>query len=88
MSYNNLLLRLEDLANNPTARVPVCLCLDTRGSMSSDPINELNKGVKLFYEAIREDETTLYSAEISVITFGGTASLIEDFQILIDSQLH
>ena len=27
------LLRLEDLVNNPMARVPVCLCLDTSGSM-------------------------------------------------------
>lgn len=30
------LLRLEDLVNNPTARVPVCLCLDTSGSMGKD----------------------------------------------------
>ena len=28
------LLRLQDLVNNPTTRVPVCLCLDTSGSMS------------------------------------------------------
>ena len=27
------LIRLQDLVNNPTARVPVCLCLDTSGSM-------------------------------------------------------
>lgn len=27
------LLSLQDLENNPTARVPVCLCLDTSGSM-------------------------------------------------------
>lgn len=27
------LLRLEDLVNNPTPRVPICLCLDTSGSM-------------------------------------------------------
>lgn len=27
------LLRLKDLVDNPTARVPVCLCLDTSGSM-------------------------------------------------------
>lgn len=27
------LLRLQDLVNNPTARVPVCLCLDTSYSM-------------------------------------------------------
>lgn len=33
MPGSNLLLRIEDLVNNPTARVPVCLCLDTSGSM-------------------------------------------------------
>ena len=43
---NNLLVRLEDLINNPTARVPVCLCLDTSGSMDGQPINELNEGVR------------------------------------------
>lgn len=79
MSSNNLLVRLEDLVNNPTARVPVCLCLDTSGSMEGAPINELNEGVRLFYEAIREDETAMYSAEISIVTFGGTAELVEDF---------
>jgi Uncharacterized protein encoded in toxicity protection region of plasmid R478, contains von Willebrand factor (vWF) domain len=30
---NENLLRQEDLINNPTARVPVCLCLDTSASM-------------------------------------------------------
>ena len=38
------LLRRKDLVENPTARVPVCLCLDVSGSMSGDPINELNCG--------------------------------------------
>lgn len=79
---NNLLVRLEDLVNNPTARVPVCLCLDTSGSMCGMPIDELNEGVRLFYEAIREDETALYSAEVSVVTFGGNAQCIADFASL------
>lgn len=30
---NNNLFSLDDLVNNPTPRVPVCLCLDTSGSM-------------------------------------------------------
>ena len=47
--------------------------------MDGTPINELNEGVKLFYDAIREDETALYSAEISIVTFGGEVLLIEDF---------
>lgn len=79
---NNLLVRLEDLVNNPTARVPVCLCLDTSGSMGGVPIDELNEGVRLFYEAIREDETALYSAEVSIVTFGGNAKCIVDFASL------
>ena len=79
---NDFLLRLEDLVNNPTARVPVCLCLDTSASMNGMPINELNEGVRLFYEAIKEDETALYSAEISIVTFGGEAQCIRDFASL------
>ena len=79
---NNMLLRIEDLVNNPTARVPVCLCLDTSGSMSGRAIDELNEGVRLFYEAIREDETALFSAEISIVTFGDDAKCIVDFASL------
>ncbi len=79
---DDLLVRLEDLVNNPTARVPICLCLDTSGSMSGRTINELNKGVRLFYDAIREDETALYSAEICIVTFGDAAECISDFASL------
>ncbi|MDY4573985.1 MAG: VWA domain-containing protein [Intestinibacter sp.] len=80
---NNLLLRVEDLVNNPTARVAVCLCLDVSGSMYGDPINELNRGVKLFYDAIKDDEVAMYSAEICIVTFGGNdAECIQDFASL------
>lgn len=80
---NNMLLRMEDLVNNPTPRVPVCLCLDVSGSMDGTPINELNQGVRLFYDAIKNDEVALYSAEVSIVTFGGmTASCIVDFASL------
>lgn len=80
---NDRLLRLEDLVNNPTARVPVCLCLDVSGSMQGDPIRELNEGVRMFYQAIQEDETALYAAEICIVTFGGhSAECITDFTSL------
>lgn len=80
---NNLLLRMEDLVNNPTARVPVCLCLDVSGSMNGSPISELNQGVQLFYDAIKEDEVAMYSAEVCIVTFGGNdAKCIEDFASL------
>ena len=79
MANVDLLIRLEDLVTNPTPRVPICLCLDTSGSMEGEPIEELNEGVRLFYEAIREDETAMYSAEISIVTFGDIPQVIVDF---------
>ena len=30
---NNALIRLQDLVDNPTTRVPICICLDTSASM-------------------------------------------------------
>lgn len=81
---DNMLLRIEDLVNNPTSRVPVCLCLDVSGSMAGAPINELNSGVRSFYDTIKNDENALYSAEVSIVTFGGNQALcIADFASLV-----
>lgn len=66
----NLILTQDDLVNNPTARVPICLVLDTSTSMEGEPIKELEEGVKLFFKSLLNDEIAKYSAEISVITFG------------------
>lgn len=71
----------EDLFENPTPRVPVALCLDCSGSMMGEPINELNAGVKTFYQAIDEDEIARFSAEICIVTFG-PAELEADFATL------
>ena len=76
------LLRIEDLVNNPTARIPVCLCLDVSGSMSGERIDELNRGIELFYDAIKDDEVALYSAEISIVTFDDKATQLVDFASL------
>lgn len=72
-------LRIRDLEENPTPRVPVCLVLDTSGSMYGNPIRELNEGVKLFFKSIGEDDIAKYAAEIAVVTFGGDKA-----QVLLD----
>lgn len=82
-----LVLRREELVNNPTARVPVCLCLDTSSSMGGDPIEELNGGVSLFFEAIQGDEIAKYAAEIAVVTFGDTAAKLIDFGSITRQQV-
>jgi uncharacterized protein YegL len=75
-------LRMDELVNNPTARVPVCLCLDTSSSMSGNPIEELNQGVEAFLTELKSDEVAQYSAEVAVVTFGGVASKALDFAAL------
>ena len=68
----NDVLRIDasDLIENPTPRVPICLVLDTSGSMAGEPIKELNIGVSHFFDEIRNDEVAKWSAEICTVTFG------------------
>lgn len=75
----DLTLHEDDLFDNPTARVPVCLCLDTSSSMAGAKIEQLNHGVQLFFDAIREDDVAQHAAEIAIVTFGGTVELLLDF---------
>jgi len=69
----------NDLVENPTARVPVCLCLDVSSSMDGAPIDELNEGVKIFFDAIKDDEIAMFSAEIAIVTFGSDVQCVRDF---------
>lgn len=78
------LIEVTDLVENPTARVPVSLCLDTSSSMAGAPMNELNAGVRSFYKAIEGDEIARWSAEISVVTFG-PANLARGFHTVAEN---
>ncbi|WP_455631846.1 vWA domain-containing protein [Megamonas sp.] len=103
---NNALIRLQDLVDNPTTRVPICICLDTSASMlvvesgtyektgetvyedgrtwnivsgGETRLNELQKGLQLFFDAITGDEVAKYAAEICVVQFNGDAECLLDF---------
>ena len=84
MSTTTDLMRIHssDLLENPAHRVPVTLCLDVSGSMSGDPIAELNKGVGLFFDALRSDPVANASAEVAVVAFADRAEVMLDFQSL------
>lgn len=102
----NELIRINDLVENPTPRVPVCLCLDVSDSMNAveggdyvdtgrveysdgkewhiveggtTRLSELKSGINAFYDGVGEDEIAVYSAEISIVTFGDTAQCVMDF---------
>jgi uncharacterized protein YegL len=59
--------------DNPDPRIACALLLDTSGSMSGEPIEQLNRGFELFCDEIKRDELAKKRAEIAVITFGGMA---------------
>lgn len=69
----------NDLIENPSPRCPVALVLDTSGSMSGEPIAELNAGAQLFIEELRRDDLARWSVELAVYTAGGTASCLQSF---------
>lgn len=69
-----------DLVTNTSTRLPVCLLLDISGSMrKNDAIVSLNKGIELFYEAIKNDDQAASSCEIAIVTFADEAELREDY---------
>jgi uncharacterized protein YegL len=55
-------------------RLPVFLLLDTSGSMSGEPIEQVKNGVQMLISTLRQDPYALETAFVSVITFGSTAS--------------
>jgi uncharacterized protein YegL len=59
-----------EFAENPEPRCPCLLLLDTSGSMSGAPIQELNNGLTTFKDEIAADAMALKRVEVALITFG------------------
>ena len=80
-----------ELATNTATRVPVCVCIDTSGSMAKKDdsgrsrIDRVVEGIQALYDEIRNDEMALYSAEICIIGFNAKPYVIRDFALLKDS---
>jgi len=54
-------------------RLPVYLLLDTSGSMSGEPIEQVKNGVQMLVAGLRQDPYALETAYLSVITFDSEA---------------
>jgi uncharacterized protein YegL len=87
----NLNFRECDLIDNPSTRIPICLCLDVSPSMSGNPIfgaapgtvgvpiDELNRGVAAFFEALREDPSAHRAAEVAIVAYADGQQLVRPF---------
>lgn len=69
----------NDLINNPSARCPVALVLDVSGSMSGEPIAQLNAGAQLFIDEVKRDDLARWSVDLTVFTAGSTVDCLLDF---------
>ena len=68
-----------EFAENPEPRVPCVLLLDTSGSMSGQPIDELNSALASFKDTMAADTLASKRAEIAIVSFGGTVDVRQDF---------
>jgi uncharacterized protein YegL len=59
-----------EFAENPEQRCPCLLLLDVSGSMSGQPIAELNEGLAQFRDELNGDTLAAKRVEIAIVTFG------------------
>jgi len=59
-----------EFAENPEPRCPCLLLLDTSGSMSGQPISQLNDGITSFKQELLADSMATKRIEVSIVSFG------------------
>lgn len=67
-------------------RLPVYLVLDCSGSMSGDPIQAVNQGVKALVSELKTEPYAIETAYLSVITFESTANQVIPLTELLQFQ--
>jgi uncharacterized protein YegL len=68
-----------EFADNPEARCPCVLLLDTSGSMEGAPILALNQGLKAFKEDLCKDPLASRRVEVALITFDSQVKVVQEF---------
>ncbi len=79
LSFEQIPFGSDDFANNPESRCPCMLLLDTSGSMSGMPIQQLNEGVQTFRQELIQDPLATKRVEVAMLSFG-PVQLEADFQ--------
>lgn len=68
-------------------RVPVCLCLDTSGSMSGERLRKLQEGLEHFKEDLRRDIHAYNAADLAIVTFDDKARVVLPFTPMINVEM-
>jgi uncharacterized protein YegL len=79
ISFDEQIQFPNEFIMNPENRCPCILVLDTSGSMSGEPINELNSGLQQFARELAADSLASKRVECAIVTFGDSVELACDF---------
>ncbi len=69
----------SDFGNSTKRRLPICFCLDTSGSMTGNPIKQLNVGLQNFIGSIKSNDETRSATDIAIVTFGSSVQIVMPF---------
>ena len=74
------------LTDNTSQRLPCVLVLDGSGSMDGDPVRELNAGLKILEEELKNDDTAAQRVQLLVIRLGddNDAEVVTDWTDPLD----
>lgn len=68
-----------EFAENPEARCPCVLLLDTSGSMQGTPIDALNEGLRAFKEDLMKNSLASRRVEVALVTFDSDVKVAHEF---------
>lgn len=69
----------ENFSANPQPRCACVLLLDTSGSMHGARIDALNRGLKVFKEALMQNNLARKRVQVAIVTFDDNVEVIQDF---------
>lgn len=76
----NISFDVIEFAENPEPRCPCILLLDCSGSMSGEPIKELNNGLYSFQQQLSRDELASKRVEVTVVKFDSNVTILNEFE--------
>lgn len=71
--------KVEFDLSNPEPRCPCVLLVDTSGSMTGEPMRQLNSGLGILKSDLCRDEMAMLRVEVAIVKFGGRVELAQDF---------